>query len=751
MDGAEAAVAGTRKALSRDATEDLRRALAHSDRRLLVAMERCASVVGPDFFQSAAQLLSVLLDVKFVFIAECTNAETGMAQTLAFWGEAGLADNLDFCTRGGPCQRVLEGEIVHVEEKACEKYPDNEALQALGPESYFGCPLLSSNGDVIGHIAAMDPRPMHPSEEDRAILRIHASRAAAELERRQIEDAKTADRIRVSEERFRLAQEAAEIGTWDMDVATGKGSWSDNYWEIYGLTPGSLLPGYETWIALIHPDDRERVGAEIKAALEGKAPYKSEFRIEWPDGTVRWLVGKGSVFRDEDGNPVRMIGVDYDVTEVKEAEQVMRRIHEELEQRVAARTQELSEANARLEREMEERGRMEAERQRLERQMVQAQNLETLGVLTGGVAHDFNNLLVAIMGNSELALNCVGEDSEARDYVRRSVEAAERASGLTQQLLSYSGKTLVTPEVLDLSALVSDMAELLNVTTGSKVTLRLDLAEEAVMVLADATQIRQIVMNVLTNAVEAMPDGGDVRIRTATLDDVPTTLGQLYRSGPIAPGSYACLAISDAGTGLDRATCAQIFDPFFTTKFLGRGLGLAAVLGIARTHHGLIGVDGDASGTTFTTLLPSVNGLPVTNDRPQNATAWQATGEVLIVDDEQNVCRTAAAMLRSLGFDTVETHSGPEAIECFERLHDELRFVFLDHAMPGMNGTETFLRLREIDPHVPVIVTSGYSETEIKLSGDQPRPAGFVKKPYRLARLGEELRAVLTTDAGPAH
>ena len=749
MDGARAAVERREKTLTKDATEDLKQALADPDRRLLVAMERCASVVGPDFFKSAAQLLSVLLDVKFVFIAKCINADTKMAETLAFWGEAGLIDNLSFCAIGGPCEHVLAGQVLHVADQACARFPDNDALQALGPESYLGCPLASSSGRVIGHIAAMDARPMHPSAEDQAILRIYASRAAAELERRHTEDTKTADLVRVSEERFRLAQEAAEIGTWDMNVTTGQGTWSDNYWRIYGLTPRSRLPGYETWIALVHADDRDRVGAEIKAALEGTAPYKTEFRIEWPDGTLRWLVGKGSVFRDEAGNPVRMIGVDYDVTEVKEAEQVMRRTHEELEQRVAARTQELSEANTRLEREMEERERMETERQRLERQMVQAQNLETLGVLTGGVAHDFNNLLVAIMGNSELALNCVDQDSKARDYVRRSVEAAERASSLTQQLLSYSGKTQVTPEVLDLSVLVSDMAELLHVTTGSNVALRLDLAEEPVMVLADGTQIRQIVMNIITNAVEAMPEGGDVRIRTATLDAVPSTIGKLYRSAPIAPGSFACLAISDAGSGLDRETCEQIFDPFFTTKFLGRGLGLAAVLGIVRTHHGLIAVDSEAPGITFTTLLPSVSGQPVANDRQKETTAWQATGKVLVVDDERSVCQTAAAMLQRLGFDTVETFSGPEAIECFERLHAELRFVFLDHAMPGMNGTETFLRLRELDPEVPVIITSGYSEPEVQ-SDDQPRPAGFVKKPYRLARLGEELRAVLTTGADAA-
>ena len=550
--------------------------------------------------------------------------------------------------------------------------------------------------------------------------------------------------MRGTEERFRLAQEAAEIGTWDMDVATGQGTWSDNYWGIYGLSSDSCDPGYETWIGLVHPDDRERVGTQIKAALEGEAPYRSEFRIVWPDGTVRWLVGKGSVFRDDNENPTRMIGIDYDVTDRKESEQVLQRIHAELEERVAARTRELSESNSRLEHEIVERERAEAERLRLERQMVQAQKLESLGVLTGGVAHDFNNLLVTIMANSELALSYLAEKSTASDYLRRSVEAAERASELTQQLLSYSGKTHFSPKVLDLSSLVVDMADLLDVSTGGKVELKLDVADTPVNVRADATQVRQIVMNLITNAVEAMPDGGVVRIGTATLDSAPVSIGRLYRSAPIEPVPYATLEVHDVGPGLDRDTCSKIFDPFFTSKFLGRGLGLAVVLGIVRSHQGVIAVDSDlGSGTTFTILLPAVNRESTEDNQPKVDSAWNATGKVLVVDDDRGVCTTASAMLQHLGFETIETFRGREAIDVFKKNHDEIRFVLLDHAMPEMNGTQTMRGLREISPEVTIIITSGYSETEIAMSADETKPAGFLQKPYRLDRLRETLRTTL--------
>jgi len=727
-------------------SDELRRSLDDGG-RFLVAMERIASVVGPDFFVSAAHLLNVLLDVRFVFVAECTDSEAKMASTLAFWDGAALAENLDFCAQDGPCEQVLAGDVLHVKQGACQTFPNNESIQGLAADSYLGCPLINSQGKVIGHMAAMDVRPMSPSPEDLVILKILAARAAAELERRQIEEARNADLIRSSEEKFRLAQEAAEIGTWDLDVATGRGAWSDNYWGIYGLEPDSCVPGYEVWIELVHPEDRERVDSEIKAALQGGAPYKSEFRIVWPDGSVRWLIGKASVFRDDDGNPVRMIGVDYDVSELKEAEQDLQRMHNELELRVAARTQELSETNSRLEHEIVERERAEAERLRLERQMVHAQKMESLGVLTGGVAHDFNNLLVTIMANSELALSYLSEESVAKDYVKRSVEAAERASDLTQQLLSYAGKTKVSPTVLDLSVLVSQMAELLDVAAGSRVALQLDLAKEPVVVRADATQVRQIVMNLITNAVEAMPEGGAVRIRTSTLDSVPPSLGRLYRSGPTESAPYGFLSVSDAGPGLDHETCSKIFDPFFTSKFLGRGLGLAVVLGIVRSHQGMIAVDrGEESGTTFTTLLPAVDSALLEDDNPRVDSAWNATGKVLVVDDESTVCAAASAMLQHLGFETIEAFRGRQAIDLFARLHHEIRFVLLDHAMPEMSGAETFLHLREIAPKVPVILTSGYSEPEIAISSPEARPAGFIKKPYRLNALKETLRAALTAD-----
>ncbi len=732
---------------SREATDDLRRSLAEPKRRFLVAMEQSASFGGPNFFAAAAQLLSVLLDARFVFVAECFDSERNMARTLAFWGDSEPAENLDFCAAGGPCERVLRGEVVHIREEVCARFPFNEALQSLSPESYLGYPLVNSRGDVVGHIAAMDVRPMDPSSEDVVILKILASRAAAELERRQIESSRTAGLIRRAEERFRLAQEAADIGTWEMDVTTGLGTWSDNYWGIYGLARDACIPGYEAWIELVHPEDREAVELQIKAALEGVALYRSEFRIVWPDGSIRWLVGKASVFRDGDGKPVRMIGVDYDVTDRKETEQALRQLHDELEKRVADRTSELSCANRRLEHEIAERERAEAERRSLERQMLQAQKLESLGILTSGVAHDFNNLLVTIMGNLEVALRHLPGDSDVRSHVKRAVEGAERASELTQQLLSYSGEAGVTPTLFDLSRLVAEMADLLDVTTSSNVALELSLCTKQISVRADATRIRQIVMNLITNAVEAMPTGGVVQVRTEIVNTGDGVIGSLYRSDVLEAKAYAAFAVADGGPGLSRESCSKIFDPFYTTKFLGRGLGLAAVLGIVRSHRGVIAVDGSlGSGATFTTLLPLATEEAIVRDQPQCSSDWRAYGKALVVDDERAVCETAAFMLESLGFKAILAFSGSEAVGIFERLRAEIRVVLLDHAMPGMNGIETLCRMKEICPDIAVIITSGYGEPEISTLSDATGRTRFLRKPYRMSHLRETLRAALVTE-----
>jgi PAS domain S-box-containing protein len=880
---------------------DLRRRIDDDGGRLLVAMERIASVAGPDFFATAVELLKMQLDVEFVFIAECTDSEKGMARTLAFWGDAGAAENLDFCAHGGPCEGVLAGDVVHVVEHVCEQFPHNEALNSLAPDSYLGYPLITSSGSVIGHVAAMDVRPMNPSPEDLVILRVLASRAAAELERKQTKEARTSSLIHSSEERFRLAQEAAEIGTWDMDVLTGRGTWSDNYWGLYGLSPDSCTPGYEAWIGLVHPEDREAVDSLIKAALQGEARYDAEFRIVWPDGSVRWLVGKATVFRDGSGNPIRMIGVDYDITDRKEAEVALQGARTELESRVQERTAELSEANRALHAEISareaqerlfqtvadgtsavtgiaflrslvrhlataleaqyafvserlqdtgqvnviemwmgdhfgdemsldvsgapcaqvfagedavfpdgvptlfpghpilsalgvesylgvplfdssnaiighlavlgtgtmenprrglsvlkvfasragaevERKRFEQHQKEFEAELQQTQKLESLGVLAGGIAHDFNNLLTGVLGNAELALAALPPESPARRELANITRSALRAAELTKQMLAYSGQGKLEVQGLNLSKLVEEIGHLLEVSISKKAVLTYDLAADLPLIEADASQIRQVVMNVLINASEAIEKkSGYVRISTRMIVADRSFLATAYVDDDLPEGDYVTLEVEDTGCGMDEQTQRKIFDPFFTTKFTGRGLGLAAVLGIVRGHGGALKIDSrPQAGSTFTVLFPASERSveeplgPLVGEQE-----WRGSGTVLVVDDEETVRITSQAMLESLGFTVMTAEDGPTALEVYGSRNDEIDAVLLDLTMPHLDGEETFRELRRIRPGVRVILSSGYSEGEISDRFEGTGLGGFIQKPYGMRPLYEKMRQVL--------
>ncbi|WP_051689412.1 PAS domain-containing hybrid sensor histidine kinase/response regulator [Pelobacter seleniigenes] len=391
-----------------------------------------------------------------------------------------------------------------------------------------------------------------------------------------------------------------------------------------------------------------------------------------------------------------------------------------------------------------DRLRSEEERRQFEKQMVQTQKMESLGVLAGGVAHDFNNLLAAIMGHSELTKRRLPNGSPAIEHLKQIEHAAERAADLAKQMLAYSGRGKFVVERIDLNSLLKEMLHMLQVSISKKVVLRLNPYPTLPALNADATQLRQIIMNLVINASEAIGErSGVISITTGCMDCDESYLKNIWLNENLTGGLYVYLEIADTGCGMDKETLAKIFDPFFSTKFTGRGLGMSAVMGIVRGHNGAIKVYSElGQGTTFKILLPASE-KPAelfANEAPEEN--WTGTGKVLLVDDEETVRGIGVEMLKELGFSTITARDGKEALEIYRNTPDII-LVILDLTMPRMDGEQCFRELKTINPQVKAVISSGYNEQEVSQKFIGKGISGFVQKPYKLAVLRGIIKKLL--------
>ncbi|MDX9972127.1 MAG: PAS domain S-box protein [FCB group bacterium] len=389
--------------------------------------------------------------------------------------------------------------------------------------------------------------------------------------------------------------------------------------------------------------------------------------------------------------------------------------------------------------------RGEEERRELEVKIQQAQRLESLGVLAGGIAHDFNNLLTVMLGNAELALRNLPEPSPAFEHLEQVKVAARSAAGLTRQMLVYAGQGRMEVEAVELSSLVKEMGHLLEVSIGKRCALRYRFAKDLPRIGADPAQVRQVVMNLIINASEALDErDGDVTVSTGEAECDAAFFQGSYLGDSMPEGRYVYLTVSDTGCGMDAETLARIFEPFFTTKFAGRGLGLAAVLGIVKSHGGTLKVISEPGrGTSFTVYFP-VSGAPAPAvPAAEGNGSWRGSGCVLVVDDEPGVRTVAKGILMSAGFTALPAKDGCEGIEIFREKADEICLVLLDMAMPRMDGEEAFHELKRIRPEVKVILCSGYTETDATTRFAGLDLAGFVQKPFDIPALLDAVRHAL--------
>ena len=419
------------------------------------------------------------------------------------------------------------------------------------------------------------------------------------------------------------------------------------------------------------------------------------------------------------------------------------------EAEVSARVIEYQGASALLtvSRDVTERNRSREARRQLDAKIQHQQKLESLGVLAGGVAHDFNNLLVGMLGNATLAQMDLSPGDPVWECVKQIEVAARRAAELTAQILTYSGNAKVTLKEADLTQLIRELGQLVEPAVSKKAVVRYDLDEGLPPIRCDSSQIRQVIMNLIMNGSDALEgERGIVGVRASAVDADRDDLQSALIGNDLPEGPFVVLEVTDTGVGMDEATCQKMFDPFFTTKFTGRGRGLAATLGIIRSHGGSITVKSEpGSGTTIRVMLPAVKGEVRAQPpkEPPTDKRWRGSGTVLIVDDEDAVRRVAKSTLERFGFNVLVASNGQDGVDSYKQNEAGIRAVLLDLAMPEMDGEEALAAIRAHDPRARVVLSSGYGEAELIARLKDKGAAGFLSKPYGPLELIESLRAIL--------
>jgi PAS domain S-box-containing protein len=535
----------------------------------------------------------------------------------------------------------------------------------------------------------------------------------------------SAARLRDSEQRRTVALAAGQMGSWEWDRTGGAVTWDAGQYRIFGMEPDGAPIAPQTIRAMIHPEDWERVSASLLPGVLRTGRYQTELRILRHGGDVGWCICAAAGTVAADGSVERLSGVTLDITERKRAEESLRQLNDELEQRIEDRTREREVALA---------------------QLFEAQKIDTIGQLTGGVAHDFNNLLMAVLGSLELLKKRLPDDARSLRLLNNAVQGAERGAALTQRLLAFARRQELKPQSIDVAKLVNGMEDLLQRAVGPGVVIIKLVPATLPLVKVDGNQLELAILNLAVNARDALPAGGSLSIRAS---DYPVSAGQADAPRELAPGTYIRLEVIDTGVGMDEATLARATEPFFTTKGPGKGtgLGLSMVQGLAVQSGGAMTVTSVVGrGTTISLWLPQVEHdgeVANVDQRRLEVPASLPVGvalTVLVVDDDALVCTGTAAMLEDLGHRVIEANSAARALDLLQRHASEVHVVLTDHAMPGLTGMELIQLIRVRHPQIGVILASGYAEIEAAV--DQSELLRL-PKPFQQSDLKAALAAAL--------
>jgi len=608
---------------------------------------------------------------------------------------------------GHICHEVIQrgsDSLLVVRNLAASPYAKTDPnVAAHDLQTYIG-KAVKFGETSVGSLCVVYQKDFVPGRNEEWLMGVLASAIAVEEERLH-----AAEELRQSEERFRAIADY----TYDCE------NWIGNDGKLLWVNPAvTRLIGYSREectqmegypVALVHESDRPQVREFCRQAFEQHTSgHDLPVRLRRKDGAVVWTSLSWQPIYDAAGDCMGIRCSIHDISKRVQAEE---------------------------------------ERKKLEDKVLQTQKLESLGVLAGGIAHDFNNLLMAVLGSAELALVNTEPSLPAREYLENIRTVASRASELCRQLSAYSGKGKVEVDWLDLSALVRETGELLDVSISKKAVIHYELPSGLPSVEGDATQIRQVLMNLVVNASEAVGDeNGVITVETGTGDYSEEFLRHTYLGEALPAGRYVTVRVSDTGCGMDEETRARMFDPFFTTKFVGRGLGLAAALGIIRAHNGALDVQSaPGEGSAITIYLPGQKRRAGRKAKRKSPERWQGHGTVLLADDEATVRKVTAEMLQHMGFTVLTARNGLEAVDVFRRRRDDISLVLLDMTMPGLSGEEAFREIRRIDGGARIVLSSGHDENDTTVRFKGKGLAGFVHKPYEMDTLGEVVRAALAS------
>jgi len=642
------------------------------------------------FFRSLVKDLSNALNVEYAILAEFSGSDKHQAKTVAAWAHGTFLETFSWEISQTFGSRILGNKYSNWTNTAQQEFPDDPLLSKWNISSYIGSPLMGTSGQIIGLVIALGKYPLRNIQVAQSIIPLFAVRAASELERKRAEEA-----LRDSEERYRAIVE----NSYDLIFETTPSGTclylSPNCRHVLGYQVNELLG--KSFFDFVHPDERENLANEFEQKVKILESGEMVCRLRHYEEEWRWFESHTRPFRTTTGSILVVIDA-RDITERKRAED----------------------------------------------ERVRATKLESVGVLAGGIAHDFNNILTSVFANVGLSKMLASKqqapaDASIVERLAAAEKACLRARDLTKQLLTFAKGGAPIKNVASISTFITDTVEF--ALRGSNVRCELHLPQDLWTVEVDEGQMSQVIQNLIINADQAMPNGGVITVQARNTQIKQTT------NLPVTPGRYVVVTIKDQGVGISSEYVSKIFDPYFTTKQKGSGLGLATTYSIMKRHDGHITVSSEVGvGTTFLLYIPAAQTMAIESQEEEEALIAGA-GRILIMDDEIEIRDILGKMLQHLGYEVTYANEGNDAIRHYQNAqhhHNPFVLAIIDLTIPGgMGGRETVRRLKEIDPNVLAVVSSGYCNDPVLANPENFGFKGVIAKPYNLLDLSKVLSQIL--------